>query len=357
MSNYKNATIYFMSGTGNTYRVATWVGEEYEKTNIKYQIIPFDKSDPVKEIVPGENSLLGLFLPTHGFTAPWVMIRFALDLPAGEKTHAYISATRGGTKFGKMFMPGFEGTSAYLLALILKFKGYKVRGVIGVDMPLNWTTLVPAYSEKTAVQMNNRQKPKMVTFINTILNGEKNFGLWSFVSLFLGLLILPFSLGYLVIARYFLSKLFFATSACNGCGLCAQYCPASAIEMHGNNTPRPYWTFKCESCMRCMSFCPKQAIEASHMLAIGFYYLASIPVGFIIMNWLLNYLPFLQQINSAVVNSLLQYGYMLLAFVFTYCVFQQLIKIKLFNTLFSYGTLTRYYKRYRQPKVKLIHFK
>ena len=41
MSNYENATIFFMSGTGNTYRVATWVGEEYEKSNTKYQIIPF----------------------------------------------------------------------------------------------------------------------------------------------------------------------------------------------------------------------------------------------------------------------------------------------------------------------------
>ena len=169
-------------------------------------------------------------------------------------------------------MPGFEGTAAYLLALILKFKGYKVRGVIGVDMPLNWTALVPGFSEKTAENMNDRQKPKMITFINAILNGEKKFGVWSFVSLFLGLLILPFSLGYLLIARYFLSKLFFATSACNGCGLCAEYCPANAIEMRGKTTVRPYWTFKCESCMRCMNFCPNQAIEASHLLAVGFYY-------------------------------------------------------------------------------------
>lgn len=63
---------------------------------------------------------MGLFLPTQGFTAPWVMIRFALSLPAGEGTNAFVSVTRGGTKIGNSPMPGFEGTAGYLLALILK---------------------------------------------------------------------------------------------------------------------------------------------------------------------------------------------------------------------------------------------
>ena len=195
MSKYKNAIIYFMSGTGNTYRVATWVGDEFENHNTKTQIISFDTANPTKEIIPGDKTLLGLFLPTHGFTAPWVMIRFALNLPAGEGTHAFISATRGGTKFGNMYMPGFEGTAAYLLALILKSKGYKIRGVLGVDMPLNWTALVPGFSSETADHMNTRQKPKVTNFARAILNGQKEFGVWTFVSLFLGLLILPLRWG------------------------------------------------------------------------------------------------------------------------------------------------------------------
>jgi Pyruvate/2-oxoacid:ferredoxin oxidoreductase delta subunit len=357
MSKYQNAIIYFMSGTGNTYRVATWVAEEFESQNTKTQIIPFEKASPTKEFIPGDKTLLGLFLPTHGFTAPWVMIRFALNLPAGEGTHAFISSTRGGTKFGNMYMPGFEGTAAYLLALILKLKGYKIRGAIGVDMPLNWTALVPGFSSETAENMNIRQKPKVIDFVKGILNGEKKFGVWTFVSLFLGILILPFSLGYLLIARYILSKMFFATSECNSCGICANNCPANAIQMRGDDKPLPFWTFKCESCMRCMNYCPNQAIESSHLLAIGYYYIASIPVGFFLMKWLLESLPILQQINNGLINTLLQYGYMLLAFVFTYYIFHHLIKIKFFNKIFTYGTLTHYYRRYRQPGVKLKDLK
>ncbi len=275
--------IYFMSGTGNTFRVTTWAEEEFKNHGIKTRITPFDKANPRKEIIPGDKSVMGLFLPTHGFTAPWVMIRFALSLPAGEGTHAFVSVTRGGTKIGNSQMPGFEGTAGYLLALILKLKGYDIRGVIGIDLPLNWTTLVPGFSKQTAESMNAQQKPKFVTFIKAILNGEKKFGIWTFVSLILGILIIPFSVGYLLIARFFLSKLFFSTSNCNGCGICADNCPANAIQMRGSTQPIPFWTFKCESCMRCMNYCPRQAIESSHLLAIGFYYLASIPAGSLIM--------------------------------------------------------------------------
>jgi hypothetical protein len=176
MTNYKNTTIYFMSGTGNSYRVATWAGDEAKKQDLDCQIIPFERAEPEKELVTSKDTLLGIFLPTHGFTAPWVMIKFVANLPAGNGTHSFVSASRGGTKFGKVSMPGFEGTAAYLLALILKVKGYKVRGVIGMDMPLNWTALVPGFSKETAVNMAEKQKPKFTAFIKSIYDGKKNFG-------------------------------------------------------------------------------------------------------------------------------------------------------------------------------------
>ena len=70
------------------------------------------------------------------------------------------------------------------------------------------------------------------------------------------------------------------------------------------------------------------------------------------MRWLLEKMPFLHQMNNPLINFLLQYSYMLLAFVIAYFDFHQLIKIKFFNKLFAYSTLTRYYRRYRQPDVK-----
>lgn len=353
MSNYENSSIYYLSGTGNTFRVAIWTGEELESHNIKARIEPFNKANPTADVNPGEKTLLGLLLPTHGFTAPWVMIKFAFKLPKGKGTHAFVSATRGGTKFGKITLPGFEGTAAYLLALILKIKGYKVRGVIGVDMPLNWTALIPGFKEQNAKAISAPQEPKIKAFTRAIVHGELQFGFWTFVSLFFGILIIPFSLGYLLIARFFLAKLFFSTNACNSCGICAAKCPASAIQMRGKSNPRPYWTFKCESCMRCMSYCPQNAIEASHLLATGLIYLASIPVGSLIIEWISKLVPSLEGVLATPIGVLFQYGYMLLSFALVYFMFYHMTKIRLINTLFTKGTLTHYYRRYRQPGVKI----
>ena len=47
-----------------------------------------------------------------------------------------------------------------------------------------------------------------------------------------------------------------ATSACTGCGICADHCPAQAIS-HEN--PRSTDKAKCISCMRCVSICPHHA--------------------------------------------------------------------------------------------------
>ena len=47
-----------------------------------------------------------------------------------------------------------------------------------------------------------------------------------------------------------------AGTSCTSCGLCADKCPAGAID---KNNPRITDKSKCISCMRCVSVCPKQA--------------------------------------------------------------------------------------------------
>ena len=47
-----------------------------------------------------------------------------------------------------------------------------------------------------------------------------------------------------------------ANSACTGCGICAEKCPAQAIS-HAD--PRVVDKSQCISCMRCVSICPHAA--------------------------------------------------------------------------------------------------
>ena len=95
---YRSMAIYFMSGTGNSFRAATWMTEIANKKDISSKLHQisryYEKSDLGEEF----NNLLGVVLPTHGFTAPWHVIRYVLHLPHGRGKHAFVVATRAGTK-------------------------------------------------------------------------------------------------------------------------------------------------------------------------------------------------------------------------------------------------------------------
>jgi len=348
---YQTATIYFMSGTGNSFRAATWIAEMAQEQEIDAQVVQIGNGRPAEEIQEGGAHLVGLVMPTHGFTTPWQMLRFALRLPPRKGTHAFVLPTRAGTKFGPVFLPGLEGTAGYLPALILALKGYRVRGVQGLDMPSNWTAVHPGYRQESAEAIMARSRPKALRFAGAILSGRPCFG--GLIGLLLGLLLLPISLGYLLAGRLFLGRLFFASYRCDGCGVCAKNCPASAIKMWGKRNPRPYWTYRCENCMRCMNYCPKNAIEAGHSWAAILYYVTAIPVTDYFFNWLGKRVPRVASRKRAGIGMLLQYGYMLLAISVAYLLFSGAIRVPAINRLFTFTTLTHYYRRYHEPETRL----
>jgi ferredoxin len=258
---YKKLTLFFMSGTGNSYRSAKWIEAKATMLGLEanLKLVPAEQT---ATIPLGPETLVGFVMPTHGFTAPWPMTKFVLKLPLGRGTHAFVIVGRGGSKVGNTYIPGLEGTACYLMALLLIIKGFNVRGVMAVDMPANWVVAYPALAPEKAADIMNRAKNRTLAFFSTILEGRKYFGGW--IGLILGFLLVPISIAYLLVGRFFLAKLFFANNDCNGCGLCAENCSYGGIKMKGGKKIRPYWTYSCESCMRCMAYCPEKAIEAGH---------------------------------------------------------------------------------------------
>ena len=152
--------LYYFTGTGNSYRVARWLEAAARQAGHGAQAVALDAAQPAAEIQPGSAQMVGLVCPTHAFSAPWQMIRFALRLPRGGGVRAFTLLTRGGMLFGKLFIPGLEGAGAYLLALILALKGYHVLGALGLDMPASWTALMPGFSPQTAARIMARAQPR-----------------------------------------------------------------------------------------------------------------------------------------------------------------------------------------------------
>lgn len=348
---YQEATLYFFTGTGNSYRVAAWMADAARDAGAAVTMRPIESTHPSEEIGKGETALLGLVMPTHGFTAPWAMLRFALRLPRRSNTHAVVVATRAGLKIGPVFTPGIEGTGTYLIALILALKGYRIRGATGVDMPSNWIALHPGLSPDAVTGIVARARKEVAGFIGTILSGKRRFTGW--IALLVGLWFFHISLGYLLIGRFFLAKLFFASDRCTGCGLCAESCPNNAIRMRGSgNHRRPYWTFHCESCMRCMAYCPTRAIEASHLLGVGAYLLATAIPTTALLAWLTARVPALASSNGTP-RWVLESVYAVVALGLVYPLFHFLLKIAWVNRFFTLATLTHYYRRYHEPETTL----
>jgi Pyruvate/2-oxoacid:ferredoxin oxidoreductase delta subunit len=351
MRGYRKAAFYVMSGTGNTARVARWMGERAEAAGIPGRVVSLPAPAPGPDDI-GRDVLVGLFTPTHGFTAPWLVISFALKMPRGRGTDAVVVSTCAGSKFGRLFLPGMEGTAGLLTALILAVKGYRVRGIAGIDMPSNWTTVHPGFTERSARAIIERARPKAVSFIDAILGGRRRYG--RLVCLLLGIALLPVSAGYLLYGRFFFAKLFFADNRCTGCGICARGCPVGAIRMIGKHRPRPYWTYSCESCMRCISFCPEEAVEAGHSWAVIAYFITAVPVAQYLVNALAGRLPGVEILGTTWAAMIVQYPFFLISLVVAYALFYLVTRIPAVNALFAYTTLTRVYRRYHEPDTRIV---
>ena len=150
-----------------------------------------------------------------------------------------------------------------IIGLILALKGYSVRGNLGLDMPSNWIAAHPGFGEASARAIIGRAEKRSGGFFGRVLAGSRSFnGLISFLA---GLVVFPVSAAYLVLGRFFLAKLFFASNRCTGCEHCARNCPVGAIQMRdfpaGRKRPWASWTS-----------CPRTS-------AAGWWWISTAPPG------------------------------------------------------------------------------
>lgn len=331
-----------------------WIAENACGRHMEADIRPIDRFDrrAIKE-APG-GALLGFVYPTHGFAPPWYMLKFILFFPRGRNS-VFLLNTRAGMKIGGWNTPGLSGLALLLPLLILLLKGYRITGLMSLDMPSNWISIHPGLFPRAVAFIVHKCHGKINSLCEGIFEGRLVVPWHVPVFLILDVAISPISLLYLCIGRFFLAKTFFASQKCNGCRICAEYCPVQAIRIIDE---RPYWTFKCESCMRCMNTCPQQAIETSHsMAALMIAVTTSLPVAY--------YLTALMNQSGLVLGgSAFQIAERLLTWLFTltfFYVLYLLVFVLLRNPwvsrFFVYTSLTYYWARYKAPGVGLKDFK
>lgn len=359
---YKSATICFWSGTGNSYRVANWLGRAAKNRGLETQIISLDEAGSENrapggnEGKAGQEKVILIVFPTHGFTAPWHVLKTVWKLPQGNGNHIFCLATRAGLQFGPLFIPGISGSGTFLIALLLLLKRYNVRGTMSVDMPSNWFSLHPIQCLKKQAAIIDRAERKIAVFMENVLSYSK---IWfttnNLYEILFGTLLSFISVAYLLMGRFFLAKLFFANNNCNGCEICSQNCPVKAIAMRGKDRPVPFWTYRCESCMRCATICPQGAIEAGHSWGILLYFISAFPMSAYLLPLIGCDPTAMEYFHGSMIHSLLDILYFYPAIFVSYALFALVVRVPFINYFFTHTTMTHlpFWGRYREPTTKL----
>jgi ferredoxin len=233
---------------------------------------------------------------------------------------------------------------------MLALKGAKVVGITGVDMPSNWTAVHPGMQPANVEDIIERARKRVDAFAQTVLDGGTLYRGW--MSLLFGLLLAPVSLGYMLLGRPLLGKLFLADERCTSCGVCVKSCPFSAIRMMGSPKPRPYWTWRCESCMRCMNVCPERAVQAWQPGLIGLFLLAStlgVPVGIALA---VAGIP-RGGVAGLLVSESLSLAALFLSWAALYTGLWWMTRSWPLAWLMGHSTFTRIYRRYHEPDTDL----
>jgi Pyruvate/2-oxoacid:ferredoxin oxidoreductase delta subunit len=348
--NYNNLLIIYYSGTGNSKRVSEWIVQEAHNRGIKVHISSYHKFNPEDITDFKGNTLIGFFSATHGFNMPHSMLKFLFRFNLLNGSDVFIGNTRAGMKLSKLFLPGLSGIALYFPALIMFFKGYKIKAMYPVDLPSNWISLHPGIRRKVVDSMVVHYEKLTKRFASRVLSGEHVF-LKSFVLLPLDIMVAPIALGYYFVGRFILAKTFIANYNCTNCGLCIEQCPTQSIILSDN---RPYWKFTCESCMKCMNFCPERAIETAHSMVFALLLALSAIVNpylsarvtDIVALWFNN-----SRVAFESLYFVVQWSVALLLFYAGYRLLHYMMGFPYINKIITYATLTtwKFWRRYKIP--------
>ena len=337
MDTYQNVIIYQFSGTGNALTGAKWIKKYTDKKNIKTEIFAIENIQQIQLPETTGKTLIGFCYPTHGFAPSWIVIKFMLRFPKIKNADVFFLNTRGAFKIYKLMIPGLSGLALWFPVLLFLLKRYSIKGILPLDMPINWTSFFPPVNKAAVNSLVSRSHRIVEKFCEHIFNDKKYFRYSIWISSILDISVSPISFLYIFWGRFFLAKTLYASYTCDSCRICEANCPVHAIKIKNS---RPYWKYTCESCMRCMNICPANSIQ-SWVSRIFIF-------GYLLMIFIVSYLGYSKNVWHIL--------FIILFFPF-YRLLYLLLSNKFINILFTYTSLTKLWNRYFVPNLKFKDLK
>ncbi|MGL4368269.1 MAG: EFR1 family ferrodoxin [Spirochaetota bacterium] len=249
----KKAVIHYFTGTGNAEHAAKEAASCLGKNGYTVSLVRVEKG----VAHPSDKRDIDIFFfSVYSWSAAVMMKRYMRSLPKADNRPAAVFAVFGTYVPGKGGNPGQGLPQA---RAILRRRGYDVFLTDGMRYPVNWIQFSPTPDAKTSAVIMRKGDEQVERFVQKVLKRERSFypcGVMEYIGTKISAVLFGAA------GRRLLGKFFAADSSCNGCGLCAQSCPAHTIIM-APYVKKPYWSFNCENCNRCMNICPRGAIQTS----------------------------------------------------------------------------------------------
>ena len=241
------ATIYYFSGTGNSYMIAK---------NICNGLKNYKLINIAKEQIPNNNNtsnVIGIVFPLYYFGIPIIVDEFLQQLKISENAYVFVIVTRGEPMAGGAKRQ--LDTAFHASGRTYHFFRYVT---MGNNYPFH---IFNGSSEKVKVQRNKKSGRKVSTFL-AYIKAKKPSRIFSILDY------PPFptitykipTYGYKHFLQVYNQDTCFEVneSLCNRCKKCERACPTDNIEAGS----KVEWKHKnCQMCLACYNCCPKNAIQ------------------------------------------------------------------------------------------------
>lgn len=241
--------ILYFSATGNSAYAARLLSEETGEEMFSVKDYGLVSHKTLPELRPDERIIF--VFPVHSWGPAISMVQFLkIWKPAGYSDQSVWA----------VFSCGDDcGLAAEVFGKKLAAKGMNLSGYFSVQMPNNYIVF-PGFDVDSKYLENKKLDavPARISRIARVIKGEESNSdeLYTKGSV-PGL---KTKLVYPLFSKYMSDwKRFYATDKCIGCGLCADVCPSSVIEI--GEDKRPVWKGTCTQCLACIHNCPVRAIE------------------------------------------------------------------------------------------------
>jgi len=242
-----STTIYYFSGTGNSYNIAKKACEGLEDSKL---------INIAKEQSPNPGSAsntIGIVFPLYYFGIPIIVEEFLQNLKIPESTYVFVIVTRG---------EPMAGGAKRQLDAVFNASGRTYQFFRYVTMGNNYPFhFFNGSKEKVKQQRNQKVGEKLLTFLADI-KARKQSRIFSILDYppFPALTFKMPTYGYRHFLQVYNQDTCFKVdeNLCNKCTRCERACPTGNIEINSNVE----WKhINCQMCLACYNCCPKNAIQ------------------------------------------------------------------------------------------------